>query len=44
MPAPNTPPNVPLTQDQLEWQQRQREELDSNTSRNAKRQQPDPTP
>jgi hypothetical protein len=36
--------NVPLTQDQLEWQQRQREELDSNASRNAKRQQPDPKP
>jgi hypothetical protein len=42
--ASTTPTNVPLTQDQLEWQQRQREELDSNTSRNAKRQQPDPKP
>lgn len=43
--ASNTP-SVPLTKEQLEWQQQQREALDSNTSRNAKRQlqQKDPAP
>jgi hypothetical protein len=40
MPATIPPPNVPLTQDQLEWQQRQRELLDNNTQR----QQPSPKP